>query len=371
MRVIYHHTTEWISNSPSVTFVTYAALGFAKAGFETHLIVRNKSEEETEFILKKIFNVNSNLDNLKIHRINWKNKRDYYKKSYEIIKGFDEGDIVISRALTFLPSLIKLKKIGFNVFFEMHDFYTELFQRYDIKKFKKLKHYTFEKLYFPKLDGIICLQSAQKELVDRNYRTKTLISKTGINKIADINYDEIAARKYLAYIGSFDIHKGVFDLLRSISKYPEIPLKLIGGKNKNEILKMQELSKEICPENEIIITGWLDKKQLKGELKNVKYGLIPLTNTYFNQYLTSPLKLFDYYSELIPVLVSDLPSLKDLVIDGKTGFFIDWKNVDYNKLMNIDRENYLKMCEEIKKISQELLWENRSKKLIEKITCLS
>lgn len=364
MKIVYHHSAKWISNSPSITFITFTAIGFAKAGYEIHLVVWDNSDESTENILKNTFNQKYIPENLHIQRIKAKNKRDFYKNSFSKINKLDV-DLVISRALTFLPSLIKLKSKKVKVYFEMHDLFVELIKRKDIIRRKKAKHYLTEKLFFSRLDGIICLQKAQEKIIKKHFDQKTIIAPTGL-EIQDIHID-LNKRENWAYIGSFDEHKGVFDFLRSIKNYPNIPVKLIGGKSQNEIDSIKEIVNGICPNNEVVFTGWLSKSELKKELEDVKFGIIPLKDTYFNRYLTSPLKLFDYYSNQIPPIISDLDSIRDLVIDGESGFLSSWSDYSIEKILSIRDEDYLKLCNNIKVLSQDLTWEKRAKKIMESI----
>ena len=369
MKILYHHSAKWPSNSPSISFITYTCLGFAKAGFDIELLVWNNSESDTNTIFKEVFNLNEIPNNLIITRLDARNKHDYYRKSFNHISN-NSSSHIISRALTFLPKLIALKEYGKRVFFETHDFYSELMIRRDIKKIKKIRHWFLESLYFNKLDGIISLQSAQKEKIESLYSVPIIVAKTGLFNVSDLVDIDVSKRKYWAYIGSFDKHKGIFDFLKSVKNQVNIPIKLIGGKSEHEINNMLKESKKICPHHEIKIIPWLNKNDLKKELVDVKFGVIPLKENYFNSYLTSPLKLFDYYTELIPPIVSDLPSLNDLVIDHKTGFKVDWDEDSTSRLNSIQDQSYLELINNIKIFNESLTWQQRANDIVEGLESL-
>lgn len=362
MKVVYHHSGKWISNSPSITFITYTAIAFAKLGHEIHLIVWNNSTEETERILKEHFSIKDTYDSLNIHRINAKNKREFYKISFHEILNI-KPEYVITRVTGFLPYLKRLKKQGMKVYFEMHDLFYDLFKRNDQIKRKKIIKYFIERKYLPELNGIICLQKAQQKIINNNFNIKTIIAPTGLFE-KNIEIDPIK-RSYWAYIGSFDEHKGILDFLNSIKNISDIPVKLIGAKNEKELKRIKDLASEICPKNELEVLSWLNKQELTKNLNDVKYGIIPLKNTYFNRYLTSPLKLFDYYAHKIPPILSDLDSIKDLVNDGETGFVSNWSEESLRKILKISDEEYLSICNNIEYFNKELSWENRVDKIVE------
>jgi glycosyltransferase involved in cell wall biosynthesis len=110
------------------------------------------------------------------------------------------------------------------------------------------------------------------------------------------------------------------------------------------------------------------KDELKNYLIKTAIGVIPLTETFFNKFITSPLKLFDYYSYCIPVIATDLPTTRELIVEGKTGYF--FKNEHYKELAERIDELYPnekiidKMRLDINNFAQSFLWKNRAIELI-------
>ena len=109
---------------------------------------------------------------------------------------------------------------------------------------------------------------------------------------------------------------------------------------------------------------------MNGYLKQTAVGVLPLKDTFFNRYLTSPLKLFDFFSYGIPVIASDLPTSRELIDEGRTGIFFEPDNpLDLARKIDMlfsDRSLRYAMGEQVYEKAQTLLWENRARK-IEKI----
>jgi glycosyltransferase involved in cell wall biosynthesis len=192
------------------------------------------------------------------------------------------------------------------------------------------------------------------------------VLRTGIYRLWASNIP--SRQNILAYIGSLDRHKGidnVFKLARHLDN--DYTIQIFGGKTETELENFRDLLSQEGLRKKIHITGWLSKSELHRSLAKVKWGLIPLHNTFFNAYLTSPLKLFDFYAHGIPVIVSDLPTLRELVEHGKTGFFVDWTDeASIARVLRISDQEYATMVEHILQRAQnDFLWEHRGQQLFE------
>jgi glycosyltransferase involved in cell wall biosynthesis len=280
----------------------------------------------------------------------------------------DSLDAVITRSVTFLPYLIKLKNIfKVKVYFESHDFFLDLSLRNDINTIKKAKQSRIENQFVPQLTGLICLQEAQKKLYLSVFPDLTAgVFRTGI-----LSYHKTGSdKKFISYIGSLDTLKGVDTLIESL-RYSALKPKLliIGGKDKAEIERTETYINNTVPEADITISGWINKKKLDELLKETILGIVPMKDNFFNRFLTSPLKLFDFYSYGIPVICSDLPTGRELIIENKTGSFFEPGNPrDLAKKIDsllTDENNISEMSSYIFDNTEDLLWESRGHKIIE------
>jgi glycosyltransferase involved in cell wall biosynthesis len=373
LNIAYVHTGDWPSNSPSTTFATYNCIGLSKHAETCHFFIKRNSNRSSDELFSEYFNM-KRPENLIIHQMNKPSINSnffYYRKIYkELSLMLKSGsiDAIITRSVTFLPYLVKLKnKFNAKVYFESHDFFADLSLRKDININKKVKQSKIENKFIPQLTGLICLQEAQKKL----YLNVFPDLKAGVFRTGILNYHKTGSnKKYISYIGSLDTLKGVETLIESLQYTTTKPkLLIIGGKNKLEIEKIETFIKNVTPEAEVIISGWINKKKLDELLKETILGIVPMRDTFFNRFLTSPLKLFDFYSYGIPVICSDLPTGRELISENMTGLFFEPGNPqDLAKKIDsllIDDNKIAEMSNYIFENTSDLLWENRGNKIIE------
>ncbi|MDD3044936.1 MAG: glycosyltransferase [Candidatus Delongbacteria bacterium] len=373
MNIAYVHTGDWPSNSPSTTFATYNCIGLSKNSEKCHFFIKRNSKKFSDELFHEYFNIKKP-DNLIIHQITrplLNSNFFYYRKIYKELSLLIKSgslDAVITRSVTFLPYLIKLKnRFNVKVYFESHDFFADLSLRNDININKKVKQSKIENKFIPQLTGLICLQEAQSKLYLNIFtELQSKVFRTGI-----LNYHKTSSNKqYISYIGSLDTLKGVETLIESLKYTTTKPkLLIIGGKDKEEIEKIETFINNTVPEAEIIISGWINKKKLDELLKETILGIVPMRDTFFNRFLTSPLKLFDFYSYGIPVICSDLPTGRELISENKTGLFFEPGNPkDLAKKIDsllIDENKITEMSSYIFEKTSDLLWESRGNKIIE------
>ena len=373
MNMAYVHTGLFPSNSPSLTFTVFNAIGLAQVFDNCHFFVKKNTSLHEDQVLKTRLGL-TQPNNLKIHAIPRPALIDsnyfYYRQVYKRIKSLvctDGLDAVISRNVTFLPYLVRIRnEFKIPVYHETHDFFADLSLRTDINVKKRRRQEQLELKNIPHITGLICLQHAQKELYAKIFpKAEIHVARTGIHALHD---RQNVKRDHITYIGSFDAHKGIAILLKALQQTKSAPpLLLIGGKNEKEIAELRNVIREHYDNSKVSITGWIDKKTLTSYLEKTAVGIIPLRDTFFNRYLTSPLKLFDFYSHGIPVIASDLPTLRELVEGGRTGLFFkpdDAEDLARQIDLLFARPDVLeKMSRDTLKAAAEFLWEKRARQI--------
>jgi glycosyltransferase involved in cell wall biosynthesis len=366
MRVAYIHTGDWPSNSPSITFSTYNCLALSKQTSECHFFIKRNFQGKVETIFREFFDVEKP-NNLIIHDtkkpiIN--SNEIYYQQIYLSLKQLiNKGkvDAVISRNVSSLPLLIKLKhQYDVRVYYETHDFFSDLSLRDDLNPKRKKRQSLLEKKFIPHLNGLICLQETQKKLYKKIFPECDIqVFRTGFLKheMSD------KKRKYITYIGSLDKNKGVNILLDALNYcQSQLEVLIIGGKSEAEINRV------INNHPEIKVTGWINKKMVKQYLKETAIGIVPLRDTFFNRHITSPLKIFDYFGHGIPIISSDLDTTRELITENQTGLFFEVENpkhlatqIDF-LINNVDKLR--QMEKKIYKNTGHFTWEKRAKSLL-------
>lgn len=369
LNIIYVFFGDWPCQEAGINFSTLTSYGLAKASENNNinLIVSKNSNNDYKHILKNYFNLNPT-DNFTVNMIDsdfFTGKSTlFYLKTFKKIKEINRSqkvDAIITRTIGFLPYLLMLKKIlNIKVFFEAHDFYLDL--NTDRAKRKK-KKFLFQKLFLPKLNGVICHQNILKELYKEQIPNQNYcVARTGIKNIN--SSDDPWNNNYIGYIGSLQKRKKVEDLIYAVKRIDnkDIKLMIIGGRDNITINYYLDLIKELKLEDRVEITGWLDKVEVSKKLKKLKIGIVPLADTFFNRYLTSPMKIFDYFSYGIPVIATDLPPNREIITE-ECGVF--YKPGDINALvkainrLNSSKETYDYYSDNIIKKAEDLLWEKR------------
>ncbi|MFC1651468.1 glycosyltransferase, partial [Candidatus Latescibacterota bacterium] len=284
-KIVYVHTGIWPTPSPSIVFVTGTAYGLAHHE-PTMLIVRNGSSGATGDLFHSITGEDIP-EQLEIVRIGLGEKTPghsaFFRKTVRLIKSLkkkDEVSAVITRNIGFLPYLAYIRKrYKIPCFFETHDFYGDLSLRTDLKKSPGIfKKHLFEKMFLPRLDGIICLTETQEDFFNKLYpAVKTTVAMTGLIQSPK---KDIRREKQVCYIGSLDAHKGLAIALSALSftENKDLKLRIIGGKDEHEIREFMKLASLIGVEDRVRVTKWVHHSDIGHLIDTCIAGLVPLSN---------------------------------------------------------------------------------------------
>ena len=123
---------------------------------------------------------------------------------------------------------------------------------------------------------------------------------------------------YALYIGRLSEEKGVDVLLKAWESLPEIPLRVIGTGPLLEELKRLAWQKGM---SQVQFLGYVSYEQYDSNFKAAKFLVVPSIC-----YESLPRVMVEAYSYGIPVLASRLGSMKDSVIEQKTGLLFESGN---------------------------------------------
>ena len=325
--VIYVHTGEWPTPSPSIVFVTGAAYGLA-AHAPVELIVRNHGGDATTDVFRSIMG-RGMPDGLVITRIGFggttPGHTGFFRKAVERIgERVAAGGVaaVVTRNHGFLPYCLLIhRRWNIPCYFETHDFFTDLGFRDDIDKTLQVRRNSlFERMFFPRLAGLIHLTGPQRELFAK-YHSKipSVVARTGLTEPVDA---KVKREKTVCYVGSLDDHKGVGFVLTALGMtgYNDLNLLVIGGKNEHEMQEFRQLATLAGVGGRVRISGWVSHSDVGALMDRCIAGVVPLADTAFNRSITSPLKILDCFARSLPVIGADLPSVREYVEDGRHGF---------------------------------------------------
>ncbi len=254
-------------------------------------------------------------------------------------------------------NLIKAKFI-----YEVHEIFSETAGS------KKRKFLKIENKLFNKSDGLITITNhLKKELMEKyGIRKPISVIRDGVNIKHYNRKDEFSDEKesIVIYIGQTFPWKGV-DILIRASKYIKGNVVIIGGEEKN-LKELKKMSQDLGIEN-IRFIGWIKPADVRKFLNQASVGVIPLKRDTISQYYTSPLKMFEYMACGIPIVASDLPSVREVLRNEENAILVEPDNpIDLAQAINRildDKELARRISENALMDVREYSWDERAKRI--------
>lgn len=189
-------------------------------------------------------------------------------------------------------------------------------------------------------------------------KEKVFIVPDGADKAMfspDISGEEVR-KKYqignaptIIYHGDIKEQDGVDLLYRAFvkirNKVPNAKLMIVGGGG-SYFKKIIELGKQLNIHTDIIYTDWIPHIEVPAHIAAANVGAMPMRATLNHECYLS-FKLFEYWGVGIPVVVSRLGALSEIVIDGHNGLVCEPEDTEgtakayYDLLTNPDKAREL------------------------------
>jgi glycogen synthase len=173
-------------------------------------------------------------------------------------------------------------------------------------------------------------------------------------------------KKLVLFSGVMYKHRGIDVLLEAapkvIEKVPEAKFILLG--DGDEMNEMKNIANQKKIAKNIIFTGWINRDKIPQELKNASIGIGPLKLTTVTKNAL-PIKVLEYMASGLPIIAKRGTLPKDILDDGKNGFFID--NVKELEEKLILLLNNLELNKQMSKKSIEMIQKFSWEKIIESI----
>ena len=267
--------------------------------------------------------------------------------------------------LPFAVSFGKLKRV--KVFYDSRELYGHLAglnERKVVQFFWK----TVEKLFIKHVDHIITTGDMDSDVLNEMYGvTNTVVlrnlprfykaaQQTDLRNQLGISKD----KKILLYQGVILKGRGIekiFDILPDISEFVFV---IVGGGEFEDYYKNLAVERKVI--EQVFFTGKFNQEDLPKLTPSADVGIALIENISKSYYYALPNKLFEYIMAEVPVVVSNLPQMKEIVHKFNVGFTVDPDNKDelITALINLtsDEVQYKKFKQNCKIASEELNWEN-------------
>lgn len=279
-------------------------------------------------------------------------------------------DIIHARGLWVLPAVLIagfFKK--FKLVYDAHEFFAghQLFQKHLWRRLTWLK---LEKFAIPKIDTLITvaepLGKYYQELYPSLKKIEIIRSLPVLETNIPVSKEDNPVTK-LVFHGYLLPGRGLSELMEALAvlKTQLFFLEIIGeGPLKKSL---EEKIKKLGLSEKTKIKPLVASDKLIAEIKNADLGIALIEPDSINRANALPNKFFEYIHAGVPVIASNIPTLKEYVNRYKVGFIAD----PYNKaeIVNtlkeaIDNKSQLKLYRmNCIKAAKKLCWQNESAKL--------
>lgn len=139
------------------------------------------------------------------------------------------------------------------------------------------------------------------------------------------------ARFIVGYVGRFrtlEMEKGLPELVESMAHLSSVngsqPLLLCVGGPMEAVAAYMKLARRLgVPEERLKFVDHVTSSRVPRWIRACDVVVIPWPWTEFSAYFTSPLKLFEYLAAGVPIVASDLPSLREILRHGENAWLVE------------------------------------------------
>jgi len=176
--------------------------------------------------------------------------------------------------------------------------------------------------------------------------------------------------KIVIYTWSFKDWKWVDTLIHSAKfvQHDNVKILIVGGKDK-EIAEKQKMAKRLWISDKIIFQWFLPQREIVKLLKISNIWVIPNNKTLIWEKYTSPLKVFEYMACWLPIIASNLPSMKEVLKQNQNALFFESENPQElaHKINYLIKNEYLmqSMWKNNKDIINQYSWQSRAQKIFD------
>ena len=286
---------------------------------------------------------------------------------------FKKADLLYANDLdTLLPNYICYKIKSAKIIYDSHELFTEVPELIAHPKKQKIWK-SIEKSIFPKLNTIITVNQSIADIYESEYHKKLAVVRNIPITRQDIQSKTrksmgLPTDQHIIILqgAGINMDRGAEELVEAMQYTEGVILLIVGSGDVIEQLKERRITLKL--EEKIIITGKVAYEQLAQYTRLANLGLSLDKDTNLNYRYSLPNKLFDYIQAGIPVLVSPLVEISEIVKTYNIGDILlshDPKEIAKSiSLVFEDKKRYEKWKINIKKAQEELNWNNEEQKLI-------
>jgi glycosyltransferase involved in cell wall biosynthesis len=263
---------------------------------------------------------------------------------------------------TLTAAFIAAKLKGKKLFFDSHEYYTEVIELVKRPLARKI-WLGVEALAVPRTDCALTVSESLRKIFEEKYKVKFHL----IRNVPLLEEYEpvIKGEKYIIYAGVVNKGRGLEEMIEAM-KFIDCKLVIAGNGDILEELKHKVNQSQL--NDKVIFYGAVRPEELKAMIRNAYIGILLLRNESLNYYYSLANKFFDYMHAGIPQVSSDFPEYRSINGQYKVAELIDLniENIvkSVNRLLS-DSSYYNELAANAQKAKKEFNWQKESQTLIE------
>ncbi len=338
-----------------------------KAGASVQLITARR--EENNFYVKNPFEFYSVYPDFKIHKVQWFPRLPGKYYLFGLMSAFKsiflKPDLIYGRYLfgVFIAALL-----GKSVIFESH---SDEFNRGTIHKWM-IRFLSWSK----RCKKIVVISNALKEAYLNEFpqvKDKIIVAHDGADRMMPLKSNSSTKNDFtVGYVGSLYPGKGMEIVSELVKKCPDVQFTVAGGTEKD----IQPWKSELSDHSNINFLGFIPHSDVHETLKQFDVLVAPYQRKVdvgmdIARWM-SPLKIFEYMSAQKPIISSDLPVLREILVHRENAILCspdnseDWANAIYELRDNPDLRNELSV-NAYREFEEKYTWDRRAKTILESL----
>ena len=285
-----------------------------------------------------------------------------------------KAGIIFAEDIYTLPFVVILGKLkGAKVYYDSRELFGYLAGLKD-KKFKQSFWKWVEKFFIKKADWIMVTGAMDGEFLKKEYDVKNIILlrnlpryyKPELKPDLHSNLQIDKSKKIILYQGVLLKGRGIEKVFAVLKDLPGCIFILVGSGEYEEHLK--KLAAEMTVAEQVYFLGKLTQEDLPKVTASADVGISLIENLSISYYYALPNKLFEYIMAEVPVIVSDLPQMKEIVEKYDVGSIVDFESkedlTEAIKKITEDKTFHDSKKRNCRIAAQELNWENEVTSLL-------
>jgi len=377
----------WPTATPMVYVSTMSTYYLAQTGFKTTLITSGDPQYDVNRELRESFSLTPlpeyGIKLFKKFRILRKKKLTlvfYLQTLFYIMRKRSTKPVIISRNTTFLPYLWLLKMLtGGIAVFETHGYHgTKTLRGLPARGKRRFGNVSFyymilERIFLNRLDAVVCITHPQQQVYQADFlRTPSIVLPIGapFKSGECIDAEQAYKKRNVVFIGRLRSNADSEVLLRAcrLCMASDIHFTWIGLDDSSRRKLSGEIEKYDIAKSFTLKT-WMSPRDLRSYIiDNASAGIAAYRPDYRSEVVTSPTKIFDYFSLGLPVIAASMPTITSVMTDGSEGLLYKAGDpeslADAIKNLLSNQSRYLETHKNVLRAAEEFSYSNRSNKLV-------